>query len=406
VPRPDTDVLVIGAGPAGSTVAIRLARQGWRVTLAEQNAFPRQKVCGECLGPASLELLDELGLGSAVREIAGPAIRQVAWMAGSETTVAQMPACRAGRHDYGCAIGRDSLDLLLIDHARATGVELLQPARVRRIDGHPGRFTCWYGRHLEHQLTAALVIDAHGSWERGPEYDLHSPDPRPRPAELLAFKASFSATRLDSGVLPVLCLPGGYGGMVVSDRARTTLACCIRRDRLQRLRSLSPGDAAGDVVEAWLRRSCKGVDTALCRSQRDGAWHAVGPLRTGFHPGSSPGIVRIGNAAVEAHPLIGEGICMALQSAAIFASLAARRAVAIDAASLVALQRTHVALCRQQFAQRLRIAQLYARIAMRPSLAGATARLMRSWPVTLTAGAQMAGKARRAASQPVHQVTV
>src|SRR5580658_5955610 len=79
--RPDTDVLIIGAGPAGASVAVRLARLGWRVTLVEQASFPRQKVCGECLGPASLELLDELGVGPKVSELAGPAIRQVAWMA-------------------------------------------------------------------------------------------------------------------------------------------------------------------------------------------------------------------------------------------------------------------------------------------------------------------------------------
>ena len=127
----DTDALVIGAGPAGASAAIRLASFGWRVTLLEQTLFPRQKVCGECLGPASLELLDELGLGSKVSELAGPAIRQVAWMAGDRTIVAEMPACPGGRHAYGCAIGRDCLDMLLLEHARSQGVDIVQPAKVR-----------------------------------------------------------------------------------------------------------------------------------------------------------------------------------------------------------------------------------------------------------------------------------
>ena len=42
----DADVLVMGAGPAGSAVAILLAQAGWRVLIVEQHDFPRRKVCG------------------------------------------------------------------------------------------------------------------------------------------------------------------------------------------------------------------------------------------------------------------------------------------------------------------------------------------------------------------------
>ncbi|MGH8202051.1 MAG: NAD(P)/FAD-dependent oxidoreductase [Steroidobacteraceae bacterium] len=408
---PDTDVLIIGAGPAGASAAIRLARLGWLVTLVEQTVFPRQKVCGECLGPASLELLDELGLGSKVSELAGPAIRQVAWMARDRTIVTEMPACLDGRHAYGRAIGRDRLDTLLLEHARSQGVDIVQPAKVRRIRGGPGDFDCVCETRgdgvdgteeracgTEHRLKAAVVIDAHGCWERGPEGVAAEHDPgtnlRPRPSDLLAFKATFQGAALASGVLPVLCLPGGYGGMVVSDRGRATIACCIQRTTLRQQREQLRGDSAGDVVEAYLRRSCSGVAAALRAAQREEAWHAVGPLRTGFHPRSVSGIPRIGNAAAEAHPLIGEGICMALQSAAILAKLCGRRPKDLRAAYIVDVQRMHAAICRKEFSGRMRLAQLYAQVAMQPSLAKAAAILMKVWPGTLTAGARLAGKAR------------
>jgi menaquinone-9 beta-reductase len=408
--RPDTDVLIIGGGPAGASVAIRLASLGWRVTLLEQTSFPRQKVCGECLGPASLELLDELGLGSRVSELSGPAIRQVAWMAGDRTIVAEMPACQGGRHPYGRAIGRDCLDMLLLEQARSQGVEIVQPAKVVRVRGVPGAFDCIYewrcgsvmeqrGRRGEHRRTAALVIDAHGSWERGPECDAAArdgcEDPRARPSDLLAFKTTFDGAALAPGVLPVLCFSGGYGGMVVSDRGRTTMACCIRRATLRQWRARARDGSAGDVVEACLRSSCDGVAAALRSARRQGSWHAVGPLRTGFHLRSAPGILRAGNAAAEAHPLIGEGICMALQSAAILARLLAHRPKDLRAAGIVDVQRAHAAMCRKEFAARLRLAHLYARVAMQPSLAAAAAILMRTWPRALTTGARLAGKARR-----------
>src|SRR3954470_5760362 len=64
--RPEVDALVIGAGPAGAAVAIGLAKSGWRIALIETAAYPRQKVCGECLNPASLQLLDALGVGQMI----------------------------------------------------------------------------------------------------------------------------------------------------------------------------------------------------------------------------------------------------------------------------------------------------------------------------------------------------
>ncbi|MBV8496037.1 MAG: FAD-dependent monooxygenase, partial [Gammaproteobacteria bacterium] len=263
----DTEVLVIGAGPAGTFAAIRLASLGWQVTLVEQSRYPRQKVCGECLGPASLELLDEIGLGADVRRLAGPSIRQVGWAAADRTIVAEMPACAGSRYPHGCAIGRDILDSLLLERARSQGVDILQPVRVRRISGVPGNLACvceWRDDPLTHQrahrcevVRAALVIDAHGSWERSFDGAIAAQgaheEGAPRASDLLAFKASFAGAALAPGVLPVLCLPGGYGGMVVSDRGRTTVAGCIRRETLRQWRARARGGSAGEVVETYLR---------------------------------------------------------------------------------------------------------------------------------------------------------
>lgn len=69
------DALVVGAGLAGSTTAILLARAGWRIALVEKRHFPRRKVCGECLAASNLPLLHALGVGQHFEALAGPELR-------------------------------------------------------------------------------------------------------------------------------------------------------------------------------------------------------------------------------------------------------------------------------------------------------------------------------------------
>ena len=178
--RSIADALVIGAGPAGCASAILLAQAGWQVILSEQSAYPRQKVCGECITAGSLELFDSLGVGEAFRAMAGPELFRVGWMSGQPLLAADFPACPAGAYRYGRAAGRDRLDALLLDRARASGVEVLQPAKVRAVRGGPGDFAADIemrprgsspaGRapkRLQRRFARA-VIDAHGSWESAP----------------------------------------------------------------------------------------------------------------------------------------------------------------------------------------------------------------------------------------------
>jgi len=68
------DLIVIGAGPGGSSAAILAARKGARVLLLERGAFPRHKVCGEFVSAESLDLLETL-LGRAAADLVTVALR-------------------------------------------------------------------------------------------------------------------------------------------------------------------------------------------------------------------------------------------------------------------------------------------------------------------------------------------
>jgi flavin-dependent dehydrogenase len=405
----DCDALVIGAGPAGTSAAIRLAQAGWRVTIVEQHEYPRRKVCGECVAAGNLAMLDELGVGAAFRETAGPELRHVGWMGASATVISDMPRCTKGPYAYGRALGRDRLDTQLLLRAMTLGVVALQPARVRSVRGQLGCFECTVESRVGgtgavnsyaplRMVRAPIVVDAHGSWESGPavtagEHVNRARAPRRR-SDLFAFKAIYRNTTLVPGFLPVLALRGGYGGMVVADGGRTTLACCVRRDTLAACRALLPRASAGMAVEALLKGSCPSVSAMLHGAERDGSWLSVGPLRPGIRVDADSGAFRVGNAAGECHPLIGEGISMALQSSELLAGMLTRVPVAaINGRYGIALHRSYAAAWRRAFAPRLRLAAAYAHIAMHPGLAEPTRAVLQRWPALLRHGARLAGKA-------------
>jgi len=410
-----SDALVIGGGPAGTAAAIQLADAGWRVSLVEQHPYPRQKVCGECVAAGNLALLDELGVGQAFRRLAGVELKRVGWMRGDTTVIADMPACPQGAAPFGRALGRDVFDALLLERARAVGVQIAQPARVRKVSGLPGEFRCDIepldlrrasrlpDRHTT--ICASIVIDAHGSWESGPEFETAGGGERAPPqraSDLFAFKATFSASTLAPGLLPVVAVEGGYGGMVVAEAARTTVALCLRRDALRAQRVKNHGTTAGATVETYLRQSCLGVREALLGANRAGPWLTVGPLRPGTRLHEVPGVFRVGNAAGETHPLIGEGISMALQSSKLLvASLLSHADRAFDAPSLHSSHDDYARAWRKAFLPRLRLAALYAHVAMRAPLAAPVESCLIRWPALLTMAGRIAGKARSAVDSHV-----
>jgi 2-polyprenyl-6-methoxyphenol hydroxylase-like FAD-dependent oxidoreductase len=400
----DYDTIIIGAGPAGATAAILLAQAGWSVVVLEKQCYPRRKVCGECIAASNLPLLEALGIGDALAALGGPRLRRVALWCGRQAISAPLPAASAGGHPWGLALGREHLDTLLLQRARALGACVLQPCSAQSLGRSFGDLRCDAigadGETLT--LRAPVVIGAYGSWQPLPA-DRVSRQRSRRAADLLAFKANFRDVRLDDGLLPVLSFAGGYGGMVVAGHGVTTVACCLRADRLQACRAACRGASAGAAVEAYLRRACTPLGEALQPAAPAGSWLAAGPIRPGvrLRPGRG-GAFLIGNAAGEAHPIIGEGISMAIQSAWLLCALLLRQPdVLLRTPRAERLQhgihQRYAALWRARFAGRVHLAACFAHLAMRPRAMAPLLPLLRRAPALLTHSARWSGKVRCAA---------
>jgi 2-polyprenyl-6-methoxyphenol hydroxylase-like FAD-dependent oxidoreductase len=396
------DAIIIGAGPAGSTAAILLAQAGWSVALVEKQVFPRRKVCGECIAAPNLALLETLGLGQEFNALAGAPLRRVGLFSGKHALYADLPAFDASGYRWGKALGREYLDVLLLQRATSVGAHVLQPYSARNIEGGPGHFSCEIvaaDTPASATLTATAVIAANGSWEPAPFAQARIPK---KPHDLFGFKANYRNSGVAAGSLPVLAFAGGYGGMVVGDHAITTLACCIRRDMLAQCRQRYATHTAAEAVEAYLRSTCSGVAAALDGAQRQESWLSVGPIRPGIRINArdlqQP--MLIGNAAGEAHPIIGEGISMAMQSAWLLSQrLIAHKQDLLHTQGYRRIKQDYAGDWRRSFTARIRLSALFAQVAMRPVLTNRLLPLLQRWPELLTQGARFSGKARSAIMQ-------
>lgn len=161
------DVVVVGAGPAGSATAIFLAERGWSVLLLDKASFPRPKICGELLSPESARLLDRLGALKAVDAVAQP-IAGMRIVAPDGTRLeGRYPtgAPWGGYRGHGLAIPRERLDHILFERARQLPLDARERHRVTGLRMEAGVVA---GVQVEAPASAAskvasrLVVGADG----------------------------------------------------------------------------------------------------------------------------------------------------------------------------------------------------------------------------------------------------
>lgn len=362
------DALVVGAGPAGSVTAQLLAKAGWQVALAEKANFPRRKVCGEFISATTMSILETCGVVDEFLAAAGPPVLRVGIYAGDARLTA--PEERV----WGRALGREHLDRVLRDAAVAAGARLYQPAEMTALRRGRDGFVCILGGT---EVAAHTVIAACGSWNAKGPFALPS---GPASSDLFAFKAHFTDSRLPSGLMALLAFPGGYGGLVHSDAGRTSLSCCIRRDVLVKIRGHYPGKAA-EAVLAHIMATTRGAREVLGDAKLESGFLSTGPIRPGLRTLHKDGIYCTGNIAGEAHPIIAEGISMAIQASGLLAGLL-----------IQGRGQDYAWAWRRRFVPRIAAASLFAHLAMHDGARAATLAVLRAAPGLVSLGARLSGK--------------
>lgn len=306
-----TDVAVIGAGPAGSVAAQRLAAAGVKVVLLEQATFPRDKPCGDGVTARGLRVLERSGLGSWIDRFPAP---RVGRMSAPDGQIIELRPHPDDHHCYGRTIPRRLLDERLAQSAVEAGARLVEGVRVREIgpaDEH--------GRRISadgFQVTSALVILADGSLAPLTRRLGLTADP----PEMIAIRRYFTGDagpqeRLEIHFRPHV-VPGYAWIFPLGEGCVNVGVGAFRQYMRKRNVSLQK------VLDAFI------ADTALTEGRLERATsHGPlqgHPLRTqlGKTRTHDERILVAGDAAGLVNPLSGEGIAPALESGELAASCA------------------------------------------------------------------------------------
>jgi menaquinone-9 beta-reductase len=297
------DVVVVGAGPAGTAAAMTAAAHGLRVVCIDKARFPRDKTCGDGLTANALRLLEQLGVSAAGLGATEPAFVRETVLVSPSGRRARLPVPTDGAH--AAVVSRRLLDAALVDHARRRGVDIRERCAIEGLkqDGETVQLTLAGGEVLD----ASFVIAADGHWSavrRAVE-----PDAPRDLGEWHAVRQYFDGVGDERlWVLFERDLLPGYGWVFPLPNGRANVGYGVLRSdgrSGRELKDLWPALLGRPVVRDILGPDARPSETVH-------AW----PIPTRYQPARlvNGRVLFAGDAAGVVDPMTGEGIAQALET--------------------------------------------------------------------------------------------
>lgn len=303
----DADVLIVGGGPAGSSLACALARAGVDVHIVDRARFPRAKPCAEYLSPEASRLLASMGALERVEATGAAALAGVRVRAPNGAVIAgDFVASHGfrGFRDRGLSVRREVLDAILIDRARAHGARVTEGMRVTGLTTDATSRVTGVTT-LESTINARLVIGADGLRSIvARRLGLARAQRWPRRLALVTHYSGVADVG-EHGEMHVE--RDGYVGVADVGNGLTTVALVVPARRSQEI----SGDRAG-FLHQWLMSRAHLAPRFVCATRATPVV-ATGPFASHSRRAWAPGAALVGDAADFFDPFTGEGIYAALR---------------------------------------------------------------------------------------------
>lgn len=317
-----TDLLIIGAGPAGSATAIHAARSGLRVTLVDRARFPRDKACSEYLSPETLRHLEGLGVLASLEAFGNPLAGTT--VVGPEGSRLTGLFARAGYQPFrptGLSLPRRILDQRLVEAAVAAGALLLEEHTLYELLYDRGAVAGAVVRDATgavRVLRARLTVGADG---------LRSVVARRLGLRRAGFPSRLAFVAHVAGVSGLMDRAemhvgrAGYVGLNPLAGGIANVALVVPRVLASR--------AMGQVERFFFEmlESYPGVRGRVDPGRVVRPVMVTGPFASRARRVTAPGALLVGDAADFFDPFTGEGVCSALRGGELVAA-AAREALA------------------------------------------------------------------------------
>jgi geranylgeranyl reductase family protein len=329
----NADVVVVGGGPAGASLAFGLARSGVRVRIVDRARFPRPKPCAEYLSPEASRILADMGALELIEQTGAAALSGIHVRAPNGAVIkGDFVADHGfrGFRDRGLSVRRETLDAILLDQAHTAGAEVLEGVRVTDVvRGNNGRVI---GVHTlvdgeRGEIRAPIVIGADGLRSVvAKRLRLAQTQRWPRRLALVTHYANVRDVG-EHGEMHVE--HDGYVGIADVGNGLTTVALVVPASRAN---EISADRAA--FLQRWLLSKTH-LAPRFAKAERATPVIATGPFASHARRAWAPGAALVGDAADFFDPFTGEGIYSALRggemlAAAVRAALGASSERGVD----------------------------------------------------------------------------
>jgi flavin-dependent dehydrogenase len=359
-------IVIAGAGPAGTSAAIRLARQGFSVTLVERERFPRHKLCGEFISPECLLHFQQLGVLEKMQSAGGDEILETVFYAPNGKSVAVPSEWFANGASGALSLSRSEMDFQLLQQAKNVGVEVLEETQVSDLIRQNNEIKGVIVKNkngVTKEINTDLTIDATGRAAVLAKLAVRQQKPKTKDqkpkTKLIGFKAHLRNAKIEHGVCEIYFFRGGYGGLCWVENGVSNHCFLVEAKIVRELNNNA--ERVWREVVGQNRRALAAMQTAEIATD----WLAVSVDGFGVkNLAPATNLLTIGDAAAFIDPFTGSGMLMALESGEVLAE-----SIRQNSLNLKNTAKTYQRMHRQHFAGRLRVCSFLRRLAFMPKLA-------------------------------------